>query len=232
MIALKHSNEDLEQFAYTASHDLQEPLRAVSGFVELLRLRLQDKIDSKATEYMDFAVNGVTRMQELISGLLEYAHIDTRGKSPQPTDSRTALDRAILNLQASIKDSGAKITSDGLPTVSVDPLQLAQLFQNLIGNAIKFRSDLAPEIHVSAARQGSAWQFAVSDNGLGIEPQYYQKIFLIFQRLHTPKKTPGTGIGLALCKKIVERHGGKIWVESEPGHGSTFYFTVPDIGEA
>jgi len=171
-------------------------------------------------------------MQTLINGLLEYSRIDTRGKPPQPYDSAAALERAILSLQAAISESGAKITSDGLPTVSVDPLQLAQLFQNLIGNAIKFKGDSAPEIHVSAARQDGFWRFAVADNGIGIEPQYAHRIFLIFQRLHTRKQYPGTGIGLALCKKIVERHGGKIWVESEQGRGSTFYFTVPDIGNA
>jgi PAS domain S-box-containing protein len=228
---LARSNKDLEQFAYVASHDLQEPLRAVSGFVSLLRLQLENELDAKKTEYMNFVTDGVSRMQTLINGLLEYSRIDTRGKPPQPSDSKAALEHAILSLQASIKESNAKITSDGLPTVSVDPVQLAQLFQNLIGNAIKFRSDLAPEIHVSAARQDGFWRFAVSDNGIGIDPQYAHRIFLIFQRLHTRKKYPGTGIGLALCKKIVERHGGKIWVESKAGSGSTFYFTVPDIGE-
>ena len=226
---LARSNKDLEQFAYVASHDLQEPLRAVSGFVSLLERQLQDSLNAKTKEYMNFTVDGVTRMQSLINGLLEYSRIDTRGKPPERTDSSKPLADAVLSLQASIKESGAKITHDNLPTVNIDPVQLSQLFQNLISNAIKFRSDFRPEIHISAKRLDNAWRFAVRDNGIGIEPQYAERIFMIFQRLHTRKKYPGTGIGLSLCKKIVERHGGKIWVESEQGRGSTFYFTVPDI---
>jgi PAS domain S-box-containing protein len=226
---LARSNKDLEQFAYVASHDLQEPLRAVAGFVTLLQNRLQEALDEKATEYIAFAVDGVTRMQALINGLLEYSRIDTRGKPPETTDSQKPLDEALLGLQASIQESGAKITSDSLPTIHIDPVQLTQLFQNLISNAIKFRSELPPEIHVSAIRSNRAWRFAVKDNGIGLDPQYGERIFMIFQRLHTRRKYPGTGIGLSLCKKIVERHRGKIWVESEQGRGSTFYFTVPDI---
>ncbi len=225
---LARSNKDLEQFAYVASHDLQEPLRAVSGFVSLLQHHLENALDEKTREYMDFTVDGVARMQSLINGLLEYSRIDTRGKPPEKTDSKKSLDEALLDLQASIKETGAKITGDNLPTVNIDPLQLKQLFQNLISNAIKFRGEQPPEIQVSAERENSEWRFAIKDNGIGIEPQYSERIFLIFQRLHTRKKYPGTGIGLPLCKKIVERHGGKIWVESEPGRGSTFYFTVPD----
>jgi PAS domain S-box-containing protein len=226
---LARSNKDLEQFAYVASHDLQEPLRAVSGFVSLLERQLQDSLNTKTKEYMNFTVDGVTRMQSLINGLLEYSRIDTRGNPPERTDSSKPLADAILSLQASIQESGAKITHDNLPTVNIDPVQLSQLFQNLISNAIKFRSDAPPEIYISADRQDNAWRFAVRDNGIGIEPQYAERVFMIFQRLHTRKKYAGTGIGLSLCKKIVERHGGKIWVESEPGKGSTFYFTVPDI---
>jgi signal transduction histidine kinase len=226
---LARSNKDLEQFAYVASHDLQEPLRAVSGFVSLLERQLHDSLNAKTKEYMDFTVDGVTRMQSLINGLLEYSRIDTRGKPPERTDSSKSLADAILSLQASIEESGAKITHDNLPTVDIDPVQLSQLFQNLISNAIKFRSDAPLEIHISAEPQDNAWRFAVRDNGIGIEPQYAERIFMIFQRLHTRKKYAGTGIGLSLCKKIVERHGGKIWAESEPGKGSTFYFTVPDI---
>jgi PAS domain S-box-containing protein len=229
---LARSNKDLEQFAYVASHDLQEPLRAVSGFVELLRMQLEGSLDAKKMEYMNFAVDGVKRMQGLINGLLEYSRVGTLGRTPQPTDLKAALEKALLALQVSIKESDAKVIATNLPTVNVDPVQIVQLFQNLIGNAIKFRSEAPPEIHVSVARQDSSWQFAVSDNGIGIDPQYVQKIFLIFQRLHTRKKYPGTGIGLSICKKIVERHGGKIWVESALGHGSTFYFTIPDKGEA
>jgi PAS domain S-box-containing protein len=226
---LDRSNKDLEQFAYVASHDLQEPLRAVSGFVNLLERQLKDSLNAKTKEYMNFTVDGVTRMRSLINGLLEYSRIDTRGKPPESTDSSKPLADAVLSLQASIKESGAKITHDNLPTVNIDPVQLSQLFQNLISNAIKFRSENPPEIQVSAEHQNNVWRFAVKDNGIGIEPQYAERIFMIFQRLHTRKKYPGTGIGLSLCKKIVERHGGKIWVESEPGKGSTFYFTVPDI---
>lgn len=226
--ALARSNKDLEQFAYVASHDLQEPLRAVAGFIGLLKMRLEKSLDEKNLEYMTFSVDGVSRMQTLINGLLEYSRIDTRGKHPEPTDSKTALDNALLHLRAAIDESGAVITSENLPIVKIDPVQLVQLFQNLIGNAIKFRSDSKPAIHVSAGRQDNAWRFAVRDNGIGIDPQYAHKIFLIFQRLHTRKQYPGTGIGLSICKKIVERHGGKIWLESQPGLGSTFYFTIPD----
>jgi PAS domain S-box-containing protein len=230
--ALVRSNKDLEQFAYVASHDLQEPLRAVGGFVSLLHHQLENNLNEKTKEYMDFAMDGVARMQNLINGLLEYSRIDTRGKPPQKTDSKKLLQEALLDLQTSIKESGALIIDGVLPIVNIDPLQLKQLFANLISNAIKFRGDRTPEIHITAVRQDNIWQFAVKDNGIGIEPQYAERIFLIFQRLHTRKKYPGTGIGLSLCKKIVERHGGKIWVESEPGHGSTFYFTIPDIAEA
>ena len=226
---LARSNKDLEQFAYVASHDLQEPLRAVSGFVSLLQRQLQDSLNDKTKEYMHFTIDGVHRMQSLINGLLEYSRIDTRGKPPVKTDSSKPLEDAILSLQTSIEESGAKITYDKLPVVNIDPVQLAQLFQNLISNAIKFRGEKSLEIHISASHQDNAWKFAVKDNGIGIETQYSERIFLIFQRLHTRKQYPGTGIGLALCKKIVERHGGKIWFDSEPDKGSTFYFTIPDL---
>jgi signal transduction histidine kinase len=225
---LARSNKDLEQFAYVASHDLQEPLRAVSGFVELLRRNLQSSLDDKTKEYMNFTIDGAKRMQSLIIGLLEYSRVGTQGKNPQKTDSKAALDEAIARLQASIKETGAKITTDGLPTIHFDDVQLTQLFQNLIGNAIKFRREQAPRIHINAVHKDSGWQFAVTDNGIGVEPQYTERIFQIFQRLHGRGKYPGTGIGLSICKKIVERHNGKIWVESKPGNGSTFYFTVPD----
>jgi PAS domain S-box-containing protein len=228
---LARSNQDLEQFAYVASHDLQEPLRAVAGFVELLRRNLEDSLDDKAMEYMTFAIDGARRMQTLINGLLEYSRIGTQGKRLQKVNSQAALDEGLARLQASISESGAKITSDDLPTVTSDDLQLALLFQNLIVNAIKFRSDQIPRIHVSAIHQAGGWRFAVRDNGIGIESQYSERIFMIFQRLHSRDKYPGTGIGLAICKRIVERHGGRIWVESTPGRGSTFYFTVPDQGE-
>jgi PAS domain S-box-containing protein len=226
--ALARSNRDLEQFAYVASHDLQEPLRAVAGFIGLLKMHLEKSLDQKASEYMNFSIDGVSRMQSLINGLLEYSRIDSRARPPEPTDSKAALDSVLLQLRTSIEESGAEITDENLPVVQIDNVQLAQLFQNLIGNAIKFRSDKTPQIHVSATRQDGAWQFAVRDNGIGINPQFAHKIFLIFQRLHTRKQYSGTGIGLSICKKIVERHGGKIWLESQPGKGSTFYFTIPD----
>jgi len=237
---LARSNKDLEQFAYVASHDLQEPLRAVSGFVELLRRNLEKSLDAKTNEYMNFAIDGAKRMQSLISGLLEYSRVGTQGKKPKKTDSKEALDEAIARLATSIKESGAEINADGLPVVYFDDGQLSQLFQNLIGNAIKFRGEQPLRIHINATHQDAGpergglrhWRFAVRDNGIGIEPQYAERIFMIFQRLHGREKYPGTGIGLSICKKIVERHNGKIWVESKPGNGSTFYFTVPDLGEA
>jgi PAS domain S-box-containing protein len=229
---LARSNRDLEQFAYVASHDLQEPLRAVSGFVELLKLSLHSSLDAQNAQYMDFAIDGVTRMQSLINGLLEYSRVGTQGKAPEPTDSNAALKQAIFNLQTSIMESGAKIvTNTPLPTVHIDPVQLSQLFQNLLGNALKFRSEQPPEIRIGADRQDTSWRFAVADNGIGIDPQYAGKIFMIFQRLHTRRQYPGTGIGLAVCQKIIERRGGKIWVESAPGQGATFYFTIPDTGD-
>jgi len=229
---LVRSNKDLEQFAYVASHDLQEPLRAISGFIELLRRSLEKHLDEKTNEYMNFSIDGAKRMQSLINGLLEYSRVGTQGKKPQEVNSKEALDEALAHLQAGIEESGAKITADDLPVVYFDDLQLMRLFQNLIGNAIKFRSDEIPQIHVSAIHQNAAWRFAVRDNGIGIEPQYAERIFMIFQRLHTRKTYAGTGIGLSICKKIIERHGGKIWVKSTPESGSTFYFTVPDTGES
>jgi PAS domain S-box-containing protein len=228
---LARSNRDLEQFAYVASHDLQEPLRAVAGFVGLLQQRYQGQLDEKADGYIRSAVDGVTRMQTLIGDLLSYSRVGTQGKAMEPTDTRASLNEALTNLHASIEESGAVIQVDPLPTVQADATQLTQLYQNLIANAIKFRSDKPPEIHVGARRERDAWRFEVRDNGIGIDPQYAERIFLIFQRLHTRKAYPGTGIGLAICKRIVERHGGNIRVESQPGQGSTFYFTLPDKGE-
>jgi PAS domain S-box-containing protein len=228
---LARSNRDLEQFAYVASHDLQEPLRAVAGFVGLLRQRYQGKLDEKADSYISSAVAGVTRMQTLIGDLLSYSRVGTKGKALEPTDIGKSLKDALTDLHASIEESGAVIGVDPLPTVQADAIQLTQLYQNLIANAIKFRSDRPPEIHVGARREQDAWLFWVRDNGIGIEPQYTERIFMIFQRLHTRNQYPGTGIGLAICKRIVERHGGSIRVESQPGQGSTFYFTLPDKGE-
>ena len=226
---LARSNEDLEQFAYVASHDLQEPLRAVGGYVKLLQHRFPETLDAKAREYVAGAADGAERMQKLISDLLAFSRVGTRGGAFAPADLNALLREALNNLQASISEAGAKVACDPLPSLPVDATQIRQLFQNLIGNAIKFRSEQAPEIHIGARKENERWLFWVRDNGIGIEPQYAGRIFQIFQRLHTRKEYPGTGIGLAICKKIVERHGGEIRVESEPAHGSTFYFSIPAI---
>ncbi|MDZ4347500.1 MAG: GAF domain-containing protein, partial [Candidatus Binatia bacterium] len=223
---LKRSNQELEQFAYVASHDLQEPLRMVTGYTQLLAKRYGDSLDQTAKEYIGFAVDGAKRMQGLIQDLLVYSRVGSKGKAFAWTDCEAVLDRALAGLQIAIRECGARVTHDPLPTVIGDDLQLGQLFQNLLGNAIKYRNSKAPQVHVSCKQETEQWTFAVKDNGIGIEPQYRERIFQIFQRLHTHQEYKGSGIGLAICKKIVERHGGKIWVESEPGKGSTFYFTL------
>jgi light-regulated signal transduction histidine kinase (bacteriophytochrome) len=228
---LAATNKDLEQFAYIASHDLQEPLRAVGGFLTLLQQRYRGRLDEKADSYINAAVEGATRMQALINGLLEYSRVGTRGNVPTPAPAGLALREALENLQTLIQESGAVIAADPLPVVPADAAQLTHVFQNLIANAITFRSERTPEIQVGSRREDGAWLFWVRDNGIGIEPQYHERIFMIFQRLHTRTKYPGTGIGLSICKRIVERHGGKIWVESQPGQGATFYFTLPDKGQ-
>jgi PAS domain S-box-containing protein len=227
---LERSNQELEQFAYIASHDLQEPLRTVTSYVQLLEMYYKGQLDAAADEYIAFAVDGAARMHALIKGLLDYSRVDTDGAPFQPTDCQVVLDYTLANLQASIKESGTTVTHDSLPTVMADAAQLARVFQNLVGNAIRFRSDRPPEIHIGAERRDgrSTWLFSVQDNGIGIEPEYAEHIFLIFKRLHTRDEYPGTGIGLAMCKRIVERHGGQIWVESHPGQGSTFYFTIAE----
>jgi len=224
---LAHSNEELEQFAYVASHDLQEPLRAVTGYLGLLEPQLAGKLDDGGRRLIAGAVQGAARMHTLITDLLALSRVGTRGQTFAAADLNAVLDQALEGLRASIAETGARITRDPLPTLTVDAGQTVQLFQNLIGNALKFRSERAPEIHVTAERQPERWVLAVRDNGIGIEPQYYERIFLIFQRLHTRRLYPGTGIGLAICKKIVERHGGAIWVQSQAGQGSTFYFSIP-----
>jgi PAS domain S-box-containing protein len=225
---LKRSNRDLEQFAYVASHDLQEPLRAVGGYVKLLERRFPETLDAKAREFVGGAVDGALRMERLISDLLTFSRVGTHGGSFVPTDLNAVLQQTLANLCASIQSADAVITHDGLPTLKVDGTQMMQLFQNLLSNALKFRSPSPPRIHVAVQKQDRRWVFSVRDNGIGIDPRYFERIFHVFQRLHTRRQYPGTGIGLAICKKIVERHGGELWVESEPGEGATFYFSIPE----
>lgn len=224
---LEHSNRDLEQFAYVASHDLQEPLRAVGGCAQILERRYKDQLDAPANELIHHIVEGAGRMQTLILDLLAYSRVGTEGKGFAPVESAAALAQALDDLRTAITETGAKVTAGSLPLVEADPSQLAQLFQNLVGNAIKYRSNRPPVIEVAATAAPGQWIFSVRDNGIGIEPRYFDRIFVLFQRLHTRSEYPGTGIGLALCKKIVERHRGRMWVESVPGAGATFYFTLP-----
>jgi light-regulated signal transduction histidine kinase (bacteriophytochrome) len=224
---LARSNRELNQFASVASHDLQEPLRTVRGFVQLLQKKYSNQLDAEADTFIEFAVDGTKRMETLIKDLLAYARVGSRGKEPVPIDAGAALRQAMDNLSASIQEVGAEVTHGQLPTVKADPSQLPQLFQNLLGNAIKFHGEAPPKIHVDARRDGDCWQFSVRDNGIGIAPKLHDEIFEVFRRLHTQKQYAGTGIGLAICKKIVDRHGGRIWVESQPGQGAIFYFTIP-----
>jgi hypothetical protein len=225
---LKRSNRDLEQFAYVASHDLQEPLRAVGGYVKLLERHLAGTVDARASEFMAGAVDGALRMERLINDLLAYSRASTRSATFEPTGLAVVLQQALANLRAGIEASGAIITHDPLPTLTVDATQIMQVFQNLIGNAIKFRGPSPPTVHVGAQEDHGRWVCSVRDNGIGIDPQYSERIFQIFQRLHTRRQYPGTGVGLAICRRIVERHGGQIWVESQPGQGATFFFSIPE----
>ena len=228
---LARSNAELGQFAYVASHDLQEPLRMVVSYLQLVDTRYRERLDADAREFIAFAVDGAKRMQVLINDLLAYSRIGTQGQPFQPTDCEAVLQAALRNLQIAIRESGAQITHDPLPTVRGDATQLVQLFQNLVGNALKFRRDGPPRIHIRAEPGDGLWCLSVQDNGIGIESQYFDRIFVLFQRLHGRSTYSGTGIGLAICKKIAERHGGTIWVESELGKGSTFRFTIPENAE-
>jgi signal transduction histidine kinase len=224
---LARSNSDLQQFAYVASHDLQEPLRMVASYTQLLAKRYKGKLDQDADEFIAFAVNGASRMQALIQDLLAFSRVDRQGQHFEPTSVETLLSYALDNLKGAIEDSQAVVTHDPLPVVMADERQFLHLLQNLLSNAIKFKGRESPQIHLSAERREKEWVFSVRDNGIGIDPQYSERIFVLFQRLHTNAEYPGTGIGLALCKKIIERHGGRIWMESELGQGATFYFTLP-----
>jgi len=221
---LNRSNEELGQFAYIASHDLQEPLRMVASYTQLLSKRYKGKLDSDADEFIAFAVDGAARMQRLIQDLLAYSRVGTKGQELRDTSSEDAFQQALINLRSAVKESGAVVTHDSLPMVLADEMQLVQLFQNLIGNAIKYQKVGIPQVHIAATNGETRWTFSITDNGLGIDSQYFDKIFGMFQRLHKREEYAGTGIGLAICKKIVERHGGRIWVESRLGQGSTFRF--------
>jgi len=229
---LKRSNEELQQFAYISSHDLQEPLRMVASYTQLLARRYKGRLDSDADEFIAFAVDGCNRMQGLIQDLLAYSRSGTNGKALCDVSGEDALQGALTNLRITIGQSGAVVTHDPLPSITTDETQLTQVFQNLVGNAIKYRSDETPRVHVSATKNGDTeWIFSVRDNGLGIDPQYFERIFILFQRLHGRHEFGGTGIGLAICKKVLERLGGRIWVESQPEKGSTFYFALPEGAE-
>lgn len=224
---LARSNQELEQFAYVASHDLQEPLRMVASYTQLLAERCRGKLDENADKYINYAVEGAMRMQTLIQDLLAFSRVGRNGNEQKRTDCNSALEEVRLNLRAAIEESQASILSDGLPTIAVERSQIVQLLQNLIGNAIKFRGTSPPVVRVSAQRHQSEWVLSVTDNGIGIAPEHRDVIFVIFQRLHTRSEYPGNGVGLAICKKIVEQHGGRIWVESETQRGSTFYVSLP-----
>lgn len=224
---LARSNAELQQFAYVASHDLQEPLRMVASFTQLLAKRYKDKLDDDAREFIHFAVDGATRLQTLITDLLAFSRVGTHAKPLEKTACDAVLDRVLASLKLAIADNGAKITRAPLPTVMADPVQLGQLFQNLLTNGMKFHGEKAPLIHISAEQTRNAWKIRFRDNGIGIPREHAERIFVIFQRLHTKSEYPGTGIGLAICKKIVERHGGAIWIEPTPGGGTTFCFTIP-----
>jgi signal transduction histidine kinase len=226
--ALEQSNVELQQFAYVASHDLQAPLRGITGFVQLLQDAYKGKLDDQADEWIADTIDSVERMQMLIRDLLTFSRVDSRAMPFEAIPLRNAFDDAVKLLATSVTELGAQVTCDELPTVAGDRSQMAQLLQNLIGNGIKYHGDDPPRVHLSAEQNGGEWMIAVRDNGIGIDAKHHERIFEIFRRLHTQQQFPGTGIGLAVCRRIVQRHGGRIWVESEPGRGTTFYFTIPE----
>jgi signal transduction histidine kinase len=224
---LSRINEELRQFAYVASHDLQEPLRTVGSYAQLLARRYKGQLQGDADDFINYIVGGVNRMHTLLNDMLAYSRVgQSQGKPLYPSDCESVLQSALLNLEVSVKESQAEITHDPLPVVMGDEIQLSQVFQNLIGNAIKYRRQDPPRVHISAEQRNGVWEFSFRDNGMGIDPQYHDRIFGIFKRLHG-RELPGTGMGLAICKRIVERHNGRVWVESAPGQGSTFRFTIP-----
>jgi PAS domain S-box-containing protein len=227
--ALARSNAELEQFAYVVSHDLQQPLGVISSYLELLEGELGDALDGAAKDYLGRAARGAERMQEMVDAVLGYARVDTRGRDFAPVDLNHIIDEVVDEFAESIAASGATVTHDDLPTVMADGAQLHQLLRNLVHNALKFVGKGAPRIHVSSTADDDHWEVSVTDNGIGIEPEAAERIFIMFQRLHTQEEYPGTGIGLAICKRIVERHGGRIWVDSQPHRGSTFTFSLPRV---
>jgi PAS domain S-box-containing protein len=225
---LRRSNSELEQFTYVASHDLQEPLRMVTNYLQLVERRYGSKLDADGLEFVHYAVNGASRMKALIEDLLRMSRAGTQAMNFTPVSAQVLADAAIQNLQIAIQESAAVVTTDPLPPVVADPTLLTQVFQNLIGNAIKFRAPgVQAQVHITANEREDEWVFSVRDNGLGIEPRHKERIFGIFERLHSADQYPGSGVGLAISQRVVERHGGRIWIESAPGEGSTFYFSIP-----
>ena len=227
---LARSNADLQQFAYVASHDLQEPLRMMGSYLQALEQDSRDRLDERTRSFIHLSLNAAERMQQLISDILAYAYVGTRGEEFETVDSNAIVDQVIADLGETIRRDRAEVTRDELPTMAADPTLLTQLFQNLIGNAIKFHGDQPPRVHVSCKQSGKEWVFSVRDNGIGIDSKHLSRIFAVFERLHAVEKYPGTGIGLAICKRVVERHKGRIWCESEPGKGATFHFSIPKQG--
>jgi len=225
---LERSNLELKQFAYVASHDLQSPLRSISGFVQLLKMEYEGKLDEQAQDWIRRTVQSIAKMQTLIRDLLSYSRVDARSRPFAQTPFLDIVNDALALLESSIHDSGAQVTVGELPAIMCDRSQMVQLIQNLIGNGLTYHGDKPPDIHISAERSAKEWIFSVRDNGIGIDPNHYEQIFEIFKRLHDQTEYPGTGIGLAVCRRVVERHGGRIWVKSDPGQGSTFYFTIPE----